>query len=107
MGATRWNQIAFLIGRVMVGGMYLGAGITNLIELEGKAGYTASKGIPDPKTWVILASVLLVVACFSFITGLRPRLGIGALVLFLIPVTLIMHNFWVFDGMQRVNEMRS
>jgi putative oxidoreductase len=107
MGATRWNQIAFLIGRVMVGGMYLGAGITNLIDLDSKAGYTASKGVPDPKTWVTLASLLLVVAGFSFITGLRPRIGIGALVLFLIPVTLIMHNFWLLDGMQRVNEMRS
>ncbi|MEO7912404.1 MAG: DoxX family membrane protein [Roseiflexaceae bacterium] len=107
MGTTRWNQIAFLIGRVMVGGMYLGAGIANLIELDGKAGYTASKGVPDPKLWVTLASLLLVAAGFSFITGLRPPIGIAALVLFLIPVTLIMHNFWVFDGMQRVAEMHS
>src|SRR5215213_4809113 len=107
MDATRWNQIAFLIGRLMVGGMYLSAGVMNVIELDGKAGYTASKGVPEPKIWVILASLLLVVAGFSFITGLRPRVGIGALVLFLIPVTLIMHNFWVFDGMQRVSEMHS
>ena len=107
MDTTRWNQIAFLIGRLMVGGMYLSAGVMNVIELDSKAGYTASKGVPDPKAWVILASVLLVVAGFSFITGLRPRLGISALVLFLIPVTLIMHNFWVFDGMQRVSEMHS
>jgi putative oxidoreductase len=107
MGTTRSNQAAFLIGRVMVGGMYLSAGVTNLIELDGKAGYTASKGVPDPKTWVTLASLLLVVAGFSFITGLRPRIGIGALVLFLIPVTLIMHNFWVFDGIQRMSELHA
>jgi putative oxidoreductase len=107
MDATRSNQAAFLIGRLMVGGMYLGTGVMNLIELDGKAGYTASKGVANPKIWVILASLLLVIAGFSFITGLRPRIGIGALVLFLIPVTLIMHNFWVFDGMQRVSEMRS
>jgi putative oxidoreductase len=87
--------------------MYLGAGITNLIELDGKAGYTASKGVPDPKTWVTLASLLLVVVGFSFITGLRPRIGIGALVLFLIPVTLIMHNFWAVDGVQRMSETHS
>jgi len=107
MGTTRLCQVAFLLGRLLVGGMYVSAGVANVIELDSKAGYTASKGVPDPKTWVTLASLLLVVAGFSFITGLRPRIGIGALVLFLIPVTLIMHNFWVFDGMQRVNEMRS
>jgi len=107
MDATRWNQVAFLIGRLLVGGMYLSAGVMNVIEVDAKAGYTASKGVPDPKTWVILASVLLVIAGFSFITGLRPRIGISALVLFLIPVTLFMHNFWVVDGMQRVSEMHS
>jgi len=107
MGTTRLSQVIFLLGRLLVGGMYVSAGVANVIELDSKAGYTASKGVPDPKTWVTLASLLLVVAGFSFITGLRPRIGIGALVLFLIPVTLIMHNFWVFDGMQRVNEMRS
>ena len=107
MSTTRLNQGAFLLGRLMVGGMYVSAGVANMIELDSKAGYAASKGVPDPKTWVTLASLLLVVAGFSFITGLRPRIGIGALVLFLIPVTLIMHNFWVFDGVQRVNEMRS
>ena len=62
METNRPNQFALLIGRLMVGGMYLYSGITNLIELGGKAGYAASKGLPDAQLWVTLASLLLVVA---------------------------------------------
>jgi putative oxidoreductase len=107
MDANRRNQVAFLIGRLMVGGMYLYSGITNLIELGGKAGYAASKGVTDPTLWVTLASLLLVVAGISLITGIQPRLGAGAVALFLIPVTIIMHNFWALDGMERIVEMHT
>ena len=98
---------ALLIGRLLLGGMYLGSGITNLIELEGKAGYAASKGLPAATVLVPLASLLLLVGGISIATGLRPRLGIAAIALFLIPVTLIMHNFWALDGMQRMSELHS
>src|SRR5262249_17969731 len=94
MDANRPNQFALLIGRVMVGGMYLYSGITNLLELGGRAGYAASKGLPDAQLWVTLASLLLVVAGLSLLSGVQPRLGIGAVALFLIPVSIIMHNFW-------------
>ena len=50
--------------------------------------------------------VLLVVGGISFVLGLRPRIGVAAITLFLIPVSLIMHNFWAFEGMQRMIEMR-
>jgi putative oxidoreductase len=107
MDANRRNQFALLIGRLMVGGMYLYSGITNLIELGGKAGYAASKGLPEAQLWVTLASLLLVVAGVSLISGIQPRLGVGAVALFLIPVTLIMHNFWALDGMERITEMHA
>src|SRR5688500_10684514 len=48
MNASRRDHVAFLLGRVMLGGIYLYSGITNVIELQGKAGYAASKGLPAP-----------------------------------------------------------
>jgi putative oxidoreductase len=87
--------------------MYLYAGITNVIELGGKAGYAASKGLPAPAVFVTLGSLLLVVGGISIVAGLRPRLGVAAIALFLIPVTLIMHNFWALEGMERVIELHA
>ena len=107
MSTGHQTKLAFLIGRLMVGGMYLGAGMANLADLDGKAGYAASKGLVQPQLFVPLASLLLVLAGISIVTGLLPRLGASAVVLFLVPVTLIMHNFWAFEGMQRISEMHS
>jgi putative oxidoreductase len=41
----------------------------------------------------------------SIITGFKPRWGAVALIVFLIPATLIFHRFWVFQGMERQMQM--
>jgi putative oxidoreductase len=107
METIQRQQILFLIGRVLVGGMYMGAAIMNLLDLDGKAGYTASKGLAYPHMWVVVASVLLLIAGASFMTGIRPTIGVGALVLFLVPVTFIMHNFWAETGLAQINDLRA
>jgi uncharacterized membrane protein YphA (DoxX/SURF4 family) len=107
MSTSRRDQVAFLIGRIAVGGMYASAGLANLFDLEGKAAIVASKGVFEPKLLVFLASLLLLVGGISFVLGLRPRFGIAAITVFLIPVTLIMHNFWAFEGMQQIIEIRA
>jgi putative oxidoreductase len=100
-------QIAFLLGRLLVGGMYLSAGINNLVNLRATAGYAASKGVPDPALLVTLASALLVIGGISLLTGFLPRVGVAAVLLFLVPVTLVMHNFWALQGFQADLEMHS
>jgi uncharacterized membrane protein YphA (DoxX/SURF4 family) len=100
------SQIAFLLGRLLVGGMYLGAGIKNLLNLQATAGYAASKGVPEPAFLVAIASVLLLIGGTSLLTGFQPRLGVAAVLLFLIPVTLVMHNFWAGQGFQAELEQR-
>src|SRR6476469_242825 len=100
-------QIAFLLGRLLVGGMYLSAGINNLVNLRATAGYAASKGVPDPALLVTLASALLVIGGISLLTGFQPRVGVAAVLLFLVPVTLVMHNFWALQGIQATLEQHS
>ena len=107
MNASQPTTSLFFIGRLLVGGMYLGAGIDNFAHLPAKIGYTASKGVIAPDVLVPLASALLLIAGLSFVTGLRPRTGILAIAVFFIPVTLLMHNFWAYDGMQRLAEMHA
>jgi putative oxidoreductase len=107
MNTGKTQQMAFLIGRVMVGGMYLYSGVDNLIELQGKVGYAASKGLLDAPIMVTAASTLLILAGLSLVTGIRPKWGVAATALFLIPVTLIMHNFWALQGVQRIVEMHN
>lgn len=84
MNAQQWSKIMFLAGRLFVGVMYLGAGINHLVELRETAGHTASKGVIALRALVTMASTILIIAGFCFITRLVPRAGILAIVLFLI-----------------------
>jgi uncharacterized membrane protein YphA (DoxX/SURF4 family) len=68
-------------------------------------GYTGSKGVPMPKLAVLGAGVLLLIGGLSIITGFQPTIGVIALVVFFLPVTFLMHNFWaVQDPMAKMGE---
>jgi len=101
------STIIFVAGRFIAGGMYLMAGIENLLQLDAKAGYTASKGVSNAAFWVTVSSLLLVLGGASIITGIRPHIGVAAVTIFLIPVTLIMHNFWIMTGVQATIEFHA
>lgn len=99
------TKIASFIGRLVLGGFYLYYGINNFVDFAGMSGYAAYKGVPMAGLAVIGGAILLIIGGVSIITGYQPVLGIGALVLFLLPVTMLMHNYWtVTDPQMRVIE---
>jgi len=51
------------------------------------------------------AIVLEIGGSLSLILGFRAKLGAVALLFFLIPATLIFHNFWAFEGAERQGQM--
>jgi putative oxidoreductase len=97
---TNDSKIVFLIGRILVGSFYLYTGLSNFIHLAERIGYATFKGVPMPTLAVSAASSLLVIAGLSIFLGYRPVLGVTTIVLFLVPVTLLMHNFWTISDPQ-------
>ena len=81
---------AFLIGRILVGCYYLQGAYHHFTGIGQLSRAAAAHGVPAPEVAVIGAGVLLLVAGLSFLLGVFPRLGVAAIVLFLVPVTLIM-----------------
>jgi len=57
-------------------------------------GYAASAGVPFASLAVPASGVLAVAGGLSILLGYRAKIGAWLLVLFLVPVTLMMHNFW-------------
>lgn len=101
------TQVALLVGRIIVGLFYLYYALDQFIHLGFWSGYAASKGVPLPQVAVIGAGILLTLAALSLITGYKPRLGVAAIVVFLLPVTFIMHNFWTMKDLARTIELAS
>lgn len=105
---TQFTRIVLLIGRIVAGLFYLYAGINNFSNLPKSIGFAAYKGVPMPMIAVTVASALLVIGGVSILLGYKPHLGVAAIIFFLLPVTIMMHNFWAFDDPQaRLEEMRS
>lgn len=51
--------------------------------------------------FILMAATLLeLVGGLFVLLGFKEKLGAGLLILFLVPVTLIMHPFWYHDGLQ-------
>jgi len=83
-----------IIGQIIFGAYWLYNGIKHFKSLNGMTGYAMSKGVPYPKASVIVGGVLLIIGGLGIILGFYPRIAILALIIFILPVTFLMHNFW-------------
>ena len=96
----------FLIGRILYGGFFLMAGINHFMNATAMAGYAGSKGLPAPRLGVLASGAIMLLGGLSILSGFRPEWGVLLLTLFLVPATLIFHNFWAdTDPMARMNNM--
>jgi len=95
----------FVLGRILYGGFFVLGGLNHFQHLNMMSGFVASKGVPAPKAAVMLSGVLIIVGGLSVIVGYHVWIGLLCIMLFLVPVTLLMHNYWVeTDMMQRINQ---
>src|ERR1700761_3671292 len=98
-------ETLFVIGHLVVGIYFLNSGLNHFFHAKYLAGYAASKGVPFALFSVIAAGVMFALGGISMIIWLRPDIGLGLIVLALLPITTMMHNFWtVSDPMHRANE---
>jgi putative oxidoreductase len=56
--------------------------------------YAAQHGVLMPGLLVPLSGIIALTGGLSVLLGYQTRLGAWLLVVFLVPVTLVMHNFW-------------
>ncbi|PYU68623.1 MAG: DoxX family protein [Acidobacteria bacterium] len=56
--------------------------------------FSASQGVPMASIAVPLSGVLAIAGGLSILLGYRAKLGAWLIVLFLIPVTFMLHKFW-------------
>jgi putative oxidoreductase len=81
-----------LAGRVFFSLIFMFAGLNHFSKQT--IAFAASQGVPLASIAVPLAGVIAVVGGLSILLGYRARLGAWLIVLFLVPVTLMMHKFW-------------
>lgn len=98
-------EILHLVGRVIFGGFFIYNGLNHFMNLGMMKGYAGSKDVPAPGLAVTGTGIMLVVGGVSVLLGLWPQVGLWILVLFLVPVSFLMHDFWAAPPEQRQSEM--
>ncbi len=78
----------------------------------GYIGYAAQAGVPAPGLLVPLSGVIAILGGVSITLGYKAKIGAWLIVLFLVPVSLMMHNFWavtdpMMHGMQLAMFMKN
>ena len=84
----------FLAGRILFGGVLLFSGIEHFRHAPVLTVHAGSKGVPAPHTMVIASGILIIIGGLSILLGLRPTWGVLCVTLFLVPTSLVIHNFW-------------
>lgn len=81
-----------LLGRILFSGIFL---MTAANHFSAKTvAYASAAGVPFAQIAVPLSGVIAILGGLSIVLGYKARIGSWLLVLFLVPVTLAMHNFW-------------
>jgi putative oxidoreductase len=98
------------IGRAMFALIFLPAVFTHFSS--GTIAAASAHGVPLATILVPAAGILAFIGGASVLLGYRARLGAFLLILFLVPVTLVMHKFWgIADpqiaAMQKIQFMKN
>lgn len=90
-----------LLGRVLYSLIFIKSSVGHFSS--STVAMIASKGVPLASIAAPLSGILAFAGGLSILLGYKARWGAWLLVLFLIPVTLIMHNYWTIpDPMMRM-----
>jgi putative oxidoreductase len=90
------SSMAMVAARIGLGLIFLGSGLGKLAGWSGTVGYAASKGVPE--ILLVGAVALELLGAASLLAGWRTRWGVTALIVFLVPVTVVFHAPWTAQG---------
>lgn len=84
-----------LLGRILLAAIFLMSGLNKIMNPQGTQQYMASMGLTTATTFFYLGAIVLEVGgALSLLLGYWTRIGATALIVFMIPTTLIFHaNF--------------
>jgi len=87
-----WQGAVFVLGRFFFALIFLFAAPNHFTKQT--IAFSAFQGVPLAWIAVPLSGVVAIAGGLSILLGYRAKLGAWLIVLFLIPVTLMLHKFW-------------
>lgn len=94
-----------LIGRILLGVLFLVAGIRIILSFSLNVAYFTRLGFPAPEVMTVLAILIEVGGGVLLILGWQTRRVAWLLMLFVAIATAMAHRFWEFDAAHYANQL--
>src|SRR5882762_360093 len=103
---TTYNPILPLVGRILIGLIFLVAGVRKVMGFAGTVAYLSKLGFPARAVMAVIALVIEIGGSLLLIVGWRTRWAAWLLVLFVVVAAFAAHRFWeITDAGQYFNQM--
>ena len=83
-----------LTGRILISLIFLMSGFGKVFQFDGQVAYAASQGVPLASLAIIISIIAELAAATMIIIGYRARLGALILLVWMIPVSIMLHALW-------------
>jgi putative oxidoreductase len=107
-GAPGWGlagRYAPLLGRILLAHIFLVSGAAKVFDWSGTEAQMAAKGIPLVPLLHVGALLCELGGGLALLAGYRARWAALALFLFLIPTTVLFHNFWAATPAEQIHQL--
>ena len=100
--ATSATDTLLLIGRVLLGWLFLASAWGKVSNIAGFAGYLKNLKVPAPEFWSSIGAGVELVIGATLILGVATRYAALLCMLFLIVATALAHRYWEYPAAQVV-----
>jgi putative oxidoreductase len=97
------ESVVPLAGRLLISTIFIFSGLSKIPGHAAMAGFAASKGLPAADLAIWVAALVEILGGLAILLGFQARIGAWVLFLYLIPVSVVFHNFWALQGMEKMD----
>ncbi|MGH9735005.1 MAG: DoxX family protein [Candidatus Acidiferrales bacterium] len=97
------NGVVSLFGRILLSAIFIVSGFSKLFIFHSVAGMLAGKGFPLATIAAGIAIAIELLGGLAILVGFQAKVTAWIVFLYLIPTTLMFHNFWAMQGGMRVD----
>jgi len=95
------QALLWSLGRLLLGGLFIVAGIRHFFVFGGVAQVIAGRGVPLPRLVLFFGSVFELLAGSLLVLGIFVAYAASGLAIFTLAASFMLLNFWSLEGSAR------
>jgi putative oxidoreductase len=99
------SSTTVLAGRFLISIIFIMSGFSKIAMYSQMVGYAAAKGLPMAGAGIAVAAAVELLCGLAVLAGFQTRISAWLLFVYLVPATLLFHNFWAMQGMEQQDNM--